>query len=149
MQKMNITEFNVALKATITALKAIIPTSDILKVAKSSELHLKEDTAGPCSLFLRCFHLNKVNWNEVFLSQIAGLLHEEDWDEPWKFCTGSREQSWWDGMGRAEGEKGGDQWRLTDELRLQWPALKCRSKMWPEWAIKGMENCWGKNQALI
>lgn len=25
-------------------------------------------------------------------------------------------------MGRAEGEKGGDQWRSTDELWLQWPA---------------------------
>lgn len=25
-------------------------------------------------------------------------------------------------MGRAEGEKGGDQWRLTDELWQHWPA---------------------------
>lgn len=51
---MNITEFNVALKA-------VISTFDILKVAKRSELYLKEDIAGPCSPFLRWFHLNKVN----------------------------------------------------------------------------------------
>lgn len=41
---MDITEFNVTLKT-------IISTFDILKVAKRSELHLKEDTAGPCSAF--------------------------------------------------------------------------------------------------
>lgn len=44
---MNITDFN-------AALKAIISTFDILKVAKRSELYLKGDTAGPCT-FLKVF----------------------------------------------------------------------------------------------
>lgn len=51
---MDITEFNVTPKTIISAF-------DILKVAKRSELYFKEDAAGPCSPFLRCFHLSKVN----------------------------------------------------------------------------------------
>lgn len=51
-------------------------------------------------------------------------------------------------MGRAEGEKGGDQWSLTDELWLQWPVLKCRSKMRPEWPIKRDEKLLGKEPGI-